>query len=241
MAWWAAIPALMSMMNQGGGQGGQGGQGGGGGMGGGWGQSSGARMSGIASGLFNLFGAKDPSDAANQYLSQMTPQAQGYADRYMQPYINAGMRAMPTLEEQYNNLIKNPTGMMNQIGSTFQQSPGYQWQVDQATRAANNAGAASGMAGSQAEQQNLAQTVNGLANQDYYNYLGHGLNQYQQGLGGLSNINQMGYGASSQAMNAMIQAAIQQAMAQSENAYSGAANQNQMRGGAIGSIMGGLF
>ncbi len=243
--WWTAIPAMMQMMQGQGGQGGQGAQGGGGqsggmggmlgsmGGGGNGGAQFGARMGGIANGLFNLFGAKNPSDAANPYLEGI----QGQMGQYLNPYMDAGKRAMGTLEGQYNQNINDPTHMMNQIGAGFQHSPGYAAQVAAAEGAANRASAAGGMLGSPQQQQQIAGTVNQMANQDYYNYVDRGMGQYNMGLGGLGNINQMGYGAAGQ----MSQGALQQALAQAQNAYEGANTYNQQKGGGIGSIVGGLF
>lgn len=214
--------------------GGSGGGGGGGnGIGNLWGHSMGSKIGGLANGIFNLFFAKNPSDAADPYLQQM----EGGAAKYLQPYLDVGARARPVLEAQYNRNINDPTSVMSQIGKNFQASPGYQYQVDEATRAANNSAAASGMAGTPAEQQRLATVVNGLANQDYYNFMDRGLNQYNSGLGGLSHQNDLSYGASSQ----MVQAILQQLMAQAQNAYAGANTYNQQKGGAIGSITGSLF
>lgn len=194
----------------------------------------GERAGGIANGLWNLFGnPRDPSADASKYLDQIN----GSVDGYMNPYIDAGKSALPQVQGQFDRLINDPTSVMSSIGGKFQQSPGYQWDVDQATRAANNAGAASGMAGSPAEQQQLATTVHGLANQDYDKFMDRGLGLYGQGLGGMSDINHMGFDASNNAMMAKFQAYL----AQAQNAYAGGANRNSQVGGAIGSLMGGLF
>jgi len=257
-------PMLMQLMQmlQGGGQGGQGGQqngmnyfnpqggsgpyqsqqglmggsrpmaGGSLGSGMGGGDSSDSGWGGIASGIFNMFGSQDPSAAGDKYLSGI----ESGMGKYLNPYIQSGMRAMPQLEGQYNQLINDPSGVMNRIGAGFQQSPGFQFQTDQATGAANRAAAAGGMAGTPQEQQQLASTVNGLAQQDYGNYMNRGMNMYGQGLNGLSHMNDMGFNASNQ----MSQGFLQQILAQAQNAAMGAANSNSMMGGGIGSLMGGL-
>jgi hypothetical protein len=179
-------------------------------------------------GLFST--PPNPADAAMPYFNQIP----GAISPYLNPYIDAGRMALPTLMNQYGNLLNNPTGVMNSIGSTFQQSPGYQFQTNQALGAANRAAAAGGMAGSQMEQQNIAGTVNNLANQDYYNYLNHGMDMYSQGLSGLSGINQMGYGAS----NNMADDLMSMLMSQAQLAYAGQADQNQAAGGMKGDILG---
>jgi hypothetical protein len=200
-------------------------------MGGSLGSSMGD-MGGIASGLFNIFGAQDPSAAANPYLSGI----EGSMGKYLSPYMDAGKNAMGTLMGQYGSLVNDPGAVMNKIGAGFQQSPGYQFQTQQAEGAVNRASAAGGMLGSPMQQQNIASTINGLANQDYYNYLNHGMEMYGQGMSGLSHINDQGYGAAGQ----MSQGLLQQLLAQAQNAYAGAANSNQNMGGGIGSLVGGL-
>jgi hypothetical protein len=183
-------------------------------------------------GFGQLFGSgENPGDAGMDYLNQI----QGMLKPYYQPYINAGGQALSTLQNQFGNLLNNPTGMMNRIGSTFQQSPGYQFQTSQALGAANRAAAAGGMAGSPMEQQNIAGTVNNLANQDYYNYLNHGIGMYDQGLQGMQGINQMGFNATSSLTDNLMSAL----MSQAQMAYAGAANQNQTQGGGFGSLIGG--
>lgn len=248
------LPMLMQMMQQQGGQ--QGGQGGGmppfgmnyfnpqggspyssqqgmlgGAMGGGFSPSG--KMTDIAGGLFNLFGgAKNPSNSAMPYLDQMG----GKIDQYMDPFIQSGNQMRPMLQDQYKQMISNPGGVMNHIGEGFQQSPGYQFQVNQAQNASNRAASAGGMLGSPMQQQNIAGTVNNLANQDYYNYLDHGMNMYGQGMQGASHMNDLSFGASSQAMNAF----MQQLMAQAQNAYAGANTSNQQNMGGIGSLIQGF-
>ena len=81
-------------------------------------------------------------------------------------------------------MVNDPNALYSKFGQGFQQSPGYKFQVDQATNAANSAASAGGMLGTPAEQQQLAGTVGGLANQDFYNYMNqqhkHCLKRLQQ-------------------------------------------------------------
>jgi hypothetical protein len=239
-------------------------------------------LGGIFSSIFNQSNYKNPASAAQPYLNQIP----GELQQYLNPYINSGQNAMGILQGQYGNLLQNPsqtynqlsnnsgqalntsnqiqgnwqqpTNVMNQIGSTYQSSPGYQWNVQQATNAGNNAAAAGGMLGSPQQQQNMASTVSGLANQDYNNYVDTGLNQYNRsvsnnlgqynnfmnqgmnmyntGLSGFGNINQMGYGAS----NNMSQDLASALMSQANLAYSGQQNQNENQGGSMGGLFGNL-
>jgi hypothetical protein len=182
---------------------------------------------------------KNPADAGMKYLNQIP----GTITPYYQPYINAGGDALSTLMGQYNSLLNNPGAAMNQMGQSFQQSPGYQFQVNQATNAANNAAASGGMLGTGAHQFNTANMVNNLANQDYYNWLSQTLGLFNQGLAGTQGINQMGYGAS----NELAQSLGNNLQSQAGMAYQGVANQNQMNAdrynrdmGNLGAIAGGF-
>lgn len=172
----------------------------------------------------------NPASHAMGYLNQIP----GYLNQYLSPYINAGQNALPILQNQYSQLM-NPN-FINQFGQGFQQSPGFNFQVNQATNAANRAAAAGGMLGSPEEQQNLATTVNGLANQDYYNWLQHAMGAYGMGLQGEQGINQMGFNAS----NNMAENLSNALMSQANLSYAGQANQNEMMGGLLGAGLGAL-
>jgi hypothetical protein len=196
-------------------------------------------MYGMGAGIGDMIGGflgmgqnNNPADAGMPYLGQIgstiTP--------YYQPYINAGNSMIPGLQSQYGQLVNNPGAVMNKIGAGFHQSPGYQFQVNQALGAANRAAAAGGMLGSPQEQQNIAGTVNGIANQDYYNYLNHGIGLYDQGLGGMSHMFDTGFAASSGLANNLAQALS----AQAQMAYAGQNQQNQSRSGFEGDIAGGI-
>jgi len=175
-------------------------------------------------------GGSNPSDAAKKYLDQIP----GTITPYYQPYINAGQGAMGDLQSQYRQLLSDPTAIMNSIGGKFQQSPGYQWNVNQATDAANKVSQAGGMAGTPMEQQQLATTVHGLANNDYQQFMNQGLGLYGQGLNVAGDINQMGYGAS----NELAQSLANNLGSQAQNAYMGADYSNRQSKGMFGGILG---
>ncbi len=191
----------------------------------------GGNLASIAGGLFGM-GMKNPGDAGMGYLNQIP----NTIKPYFQPYMDAGKSMIPGLEYQYNQLVNNPGLIMNQFGQGYQQSPGFKFQVDQATRAANNAAAAGGMVGSPMEQQTLADTVNNLANQDYWNYLNHVLGMYGQGLGGMSHMYDSGLMASSDLANGLAQALS----AQAQMAYNGQASKNSSNSSFLGDVAGGI-
>lgn len=231
----------------------------------------------IFSGLSNLFLGNQLSNTnypnaatgAMQYFNQIP----SYLQQAFNPYIQQGQQAYGQLAPQYQNLlnqggdlsnkynqlINNPADVYNSIGKTYQSSPGYQWQVDQATKAGNAASAAGGMAGSPQAQQNLATTVNGLANQNYQNYVGQNLGVmntglqgeqglYGAGLQGMSHLNDLGF----QGSNELGESLANMLMSQANLSYAGQNNQNMMNaasqmGGAgatstgLGQLFGGLF
>ena len=138
-----------------------------------WGDGIGADVGNL---LYNWFGNyTNPSSASSQYLNQIP----GELSQYYSPYISGGQFGLNTMQNQvapaYQNLMQNPTAVMNQIGSTYKASPGYQYNVNQDTNAANQAAAAGGFVGSPAEQQSLASNISGMASQDYQNYMNQGL------------------------------------------------------------------
>ncbi len=176
-------------------------------------------------------GGSDPSKKAMPYLQQVP----GTVSPYYQPYINAGGNALNTLQGQYTNLINNPGGELNQIGSSYQQSPGYQFALQQALYGANNASAAGGMAGSPQGIQNDETLATNLANQDYYNYLNHALGLYGMGIQGEQGLNQMGYNASDQLAKELSRNLYSEAGLQ----YAGQASKNSSSQGILGGLLGG--
>jgi len=168
----------------------------------------------------------DPSEGAGKELEGIPSELHQYYD----PYISAGQQAIPGLQEQYARMMSDPGSIMTQFGKGFQASPGYQYNVDEATKAASRAAAAGGMAGSPAEQAGVAKSISGLANQDYYNYLNHALSLYQGGVGGEEGLMKQGYGASSEMANQLANLAL----TKSKLAFAGQQGQNEALGGLIG-------
>lgn len=196
----------------------------------------GAGLGSMLGGLFGQRRGSDPGRQANNYLAQMQPNI----DRYLQPYVGAGQQAMGNLQGQYQNLMNDPGAMMNKFGAGYQQSPGYQYNVDQMTKAGNNAAAAGGYIGSPQQQEYMANQIGGLASQDYNQYLNNAMGLYGQGLQGMGNINQMGYGASQGAASSL----SDMLKSQAEMSYANTINQNQKKassGSGIGGLFGGLL
>jgi hypothetical protein len=187
----------------------------------------------LFSGLGAWFGGQsyqDPSKAAMPYFQN----AQNQMTAGFQPYMDAGKNSLNSLQDQINKLLSNPGGFMNQIGQGFQQSPGFKFDVDQATGAANRAAAAGGMLGSPAEQQELAGTVNGIANQDYYNWLSKALGLYGQGMNSAGDIAKLGQQSASEYGHDTTDLGESEA----NFAYEGAKGANEARQGAWGGLAG---
>ncbi len=192
--------------------------------------------------LSSIFG-NDPSKEAMSYLEKIP----GTVSPYYQPYIGAGTQGLQGLQDvmsQYTGLTKDPTAVMNKIGSQYTASPGYQWNLGQGLKAANQASAAGGMAGSPAEQAEMAKYAQGLASQDYGDYMNRALGLYGtglQGMGGTSQFqSQLGYGASNELANTLANVLGSQAKLK----YAGQVAQNQSNGGlfgGLGSMVSGLF
>ena len=96
-----------------------------------------------------------------------------------------------------------------------------------------------GVAARYANDGNAAQFGQGLANQDYWNYVNQGLGQYSQGLAGMNDINHMGYGASNELANSL----GNNLLTQGQNKFNSTMYQNQQqqqKGQGWGDLFGGL-
>lgn len=193
--------------------------------------------SGIGSFIGSMFHGHGPSpyEASQQYAGQIPGQLH---DIYS-PYMQMGQRQMRPLEEQFRSLMEHPGSRLAEFGKGFQEDPGYQYEVQQATGAANRAAAAGGMLGSPAEQTSLAETINQMANQHYQQYLHNVMGLHAQGIGGTQRLEEQGYGATKaygRGMTDYLQAQAQAAAA------SAAAKQKeqQSRSSGIGGVIGGI-
>lgn len=192
--------------------------------------AGGAGMAGMGAGQM-MAGYKNPADAGMDYMNQMP----GQISKYLDPYINAGQQALPGLQDQYNQLMNDPGGRLNQIGASYHQSPGFQFSLQQALQGSGHAAAAGGMAGSpQHEQQNMGLATN-LANQDYNQYLQNAMGMYGQGLAGSQSIYNTGAQTGIAAGEDMASILAQKA----KMAYEGQNADNQHQGGMWGSLLGG--
>lgn len=146
-------------------------------------------------GIGSLFGNKkytDPSDSANNYLNQIP----GQMSPYYQPFINSGQDALGKLKGKYGQLMDDPGELFNQLGGGYKESPGYQFALQQALNAGNNAQAAGGMLGTPQNQQMNMDTASSLASKDYNDYIKNILGLFGSGLQGEQGLENQGYDAS---------------------------------------------
>jgi len=106
-----------------------------------------------------------------------------------QPYMQAGTDAMSAYLNSLGIGDKGAAGQSS-LMQQFQSSPGYTYAVNEATNAARRRAAASGQGMSGAEMRGISAQTQGIANQDWSNWL----NNYQ---GRLSNIAGMGQASAS--------------------------------------------
>jgi hypothetical protein len=181
--------------------------------------------------LSNIFGGggnKNPANAGMSYLNQIP----GQTSQYMQPYYQAGVGALPGLQEQYANLLNDPGAFMNKIGESYQQSPGFQSAMEQALAAGNHASAAGGMAGTPADQFQQMQMATNLSNQDYNNWLSKTIGLYGQGLSGEQGMAGMGQQAGQELANMIAQTLAQQG----NMAFRGQQEKNSMNNSWLGGL-----
>lgn len=176
-----------------------------------------------------LFGG-DPTKEARKTLAQIPGQMHDIYD----PYITMGQEELGNLQGQYGQMTSDPGQLLNQLGSGFHDSPGYQFALQQALQGAGHAAAAGGMAGSPMHEQQNMQLATNLGNQYYNNYLKNVLGLYGMGIHGEQGIGQMGYNASSNLARAIADALGSTAKLQ----YSGDAAKNQGMYGLLGAGIG---
>jgi len=137
-----------------------------------------AGLGGIASGIGSYLSAGAQQKGAEQrtaYMQAERERAQKRGEELYGEYLPAAGFGMDALQQQYDLLIKGDM-------SKFQQSPGYQFAMEQGTQALERGAAAQGglFGGRQAKE--LTRFGQGLASQDFGNYLQQLSGLSQQGI-----------------------------------------------------------
>jgi hypothetical protein len=187
-------------------------------------------LSGIGDFVGDLFGGNNAGHQAMGYYNQIPD----ILKQYLQPYVDRGNAVYPQLQQNTNQLLNDPSGLLNRLGQGYQPSPGYQFQLNQALAAGNRASAAKGMLGSPMQAQQSQQTASQFANQDFNQYLSHVLGLYSQGLSGEQNLYNTGAGMSVNLGENLSNAL----MSQGNLAYSNNMNQNQSNQQLLGMLLG---
>ncbi len=193
--------------------------------------------------LSKLFGggnSDSPMNSANQYLNQIPGVAhQGYDD-----YVNQGTDASGKTKSAYEGMMDDPTGFINKLMEGYKPSEGYQFQKDQLTKEMGNTAAAGGIAGTNYDQMNQAQGVQGLLSKDMQQFLQNVLGRYDKGLEGEEGIATRGYDASGKLTDALGGALNQQGGLAFQDTQQNNKNKNDlwsMFGKALGAGAGGLL
>jgi len=222
----------------------------------------------IASNRANRSSRNNPSRAAEAQLATIPGAARPYYD----PYINLGHQALgnianlnaeqrnlysdPNIDRNglpnlYERMAHNPTDFMNALMERYNPSVGYRFKQQQMLDAMRNSAASGGFAGTPFNQQQQAETVQGLLGADMQQYLQNALGISQAGilgkegrlagreralqsaLGSQENVANRGYNASSSLAD--ILANVQGSRASNE--YAGAQRRGQNAQNNIGGWM----
>ena len=147
-------------------------------------------MSFITDAIGGLFGTKQQADASN-LASRQQADAQANAQTQLQanlaPYANFGASAMPNIMQQLGlggggsslNLQKFNYGPFSFNPQDLQNTPGYQFTLNQGLKNTNNALSSQGLLGSGAQGKALADYTTGLASNTYNQQLNNALNAYK--------------------------------------------------------------
>ncbi len=156
--------------------------------------------SAIGSGIGGHFNQRSADKRARQNQEQVQArlnQIPGIGKQYYEPYIGQGLEAGNRANQEYGNMLDDPTGFINAIMESYNPSSGYQFKEDRLKRSAANTSAAGGFAGTQYDVDNQASLVNALLSDDMQQYLSNVLGVHGGGLAGKELVAGRGYDASS--------------------------------------------
>lgn len=140
----------------------------------------------IAGGLFG--GSDDNSKAFKEYAAEMRNRMPVY-----DPWVQAGDRARNLEEAEFKKLIENPNFLQDLVAKGYQASPYQNYITDMVTKRMNMNAANTGMLGSGAANRALQQELTGMTGQFLNDYIGRGMGSYNQGLGGMESLRNMGF------------------------------------------------
>jgi hypothetical protein len=140
---------------------------------------------GLAGAGISAMGAKSAAntqaDAANN-AAQMQMQQFQQLQQNLQPYMNIGTDYLPQLNNQLQNMYGSSFNF-DPTESQLQNTPGYQFTLQQGLKNTNNALAAKGLNLSGAQAKGLAQFTTGLADQTYQQQYQNALQSFMTNYG----------------------------------------------------------
>jgi hypothetical protein len=158
----------------------------------------------LASSRANRSSRNNPTRAAEQHLATVPGAVRPFYDPFIQRGTEAYGRAQG-LNQQYNNLFdspgidpnglpnqyermaNNPTDFMNALMERYNPSEGYKFKQQQMLDAMRNSAASGGFAGTPFNQQQQAETVQGLLGSDMQQFLQNALGIMGAGISGKEN------------------------------------------------------
>ncbi len=158
-----------------------------------------AAIGSIAGGLIGSMGASDAADtqaesAANANALQM--QMFNKVQQNLQPFIDTGTTNLGKASDMAGTFKFDPTQ------AQLQQTPGYQFTLNQGLKAANNSAAARGLANSGAALKGAAGYATGLADNTFQNQFGNAMNTFNTNFGSYKGLADLGENAAAHAGNA---------------------------------------
>lgn len=181
----------------------------------------------------NAYSAQQGANqSANNALTQGSQTAQGY----QQPYIGLGNLGTQGLTNDLSYL----TSPINMNQATLQQTPGYQFTLNQGLKAVNNQQSALGLGNSGAAQKAAASYATGLASNTYQQQFSNAVTNQQNVFSNLMGLTGIGQTASTTAGNAALGTASQIAGNQIGLGNAGAAYNNAIGSSINGSVNNGL-
>ncbi len=137
-----------------------------------------------------MFGS-NPMNKANPYFNQIADTAHQYYD----PYLQQGQQAEQGLPDFYHQMQSNPAEFYNNMLAGYKPSAGYDYKSQQMLKAAQNASAAGGYAGTAPDQEGQMALINSLLGEDMQQYINNIQGIQDRGTQGLQGYGNRGYGA----------------------------------------------
>jgi len=197
-----------------------------GGQGSSYGGLAGGGLEGFLSGLFGNSGA--PYEDAMKQYQHYANQAQNVQN----PFLSAGTGAIGNYQHWLQGM-QNPSGFINSLMNKYQESPFAKFQQQQAIRAANNLGSASGLTGSTPLQMQAQQNASNISSQDMNQWLQNVLGINTQYGTGQQNLIQGGQSSA----NALTNLFSNLGQEMGEAAYGKKAGENQDFNNTIGGLL----